>query len=158
MVRLRTVDATLRAEVLGLSPAPEDVRFSGAGADVLPAAERHATRAAVAIVRDGQAVGFLALDPADPICAYAAPAPSVALRAFFVDERFQRQGVARAALRRLPGFVRDGYPEAEIVVLTVNVTNPVAMGVYRRAGFEDTGRLHLTGVHGPQHVLVLALR
>ena len=156
MVELLLVDAALRAQVLALEPAPGQARFSGVASDTLPAAERHRTRRAVAILRDGRPVGFFALDHADPICAYATD-PSVALRAFFVDVASQGQGVASAALRLLPGTVAHWYPGAEAVILTVNVANPVATRLYQRAGFVDTGRLHLGGTVGPQHVLVLPL-
>ena len=157
MVALRPVGADLRDGVLGLAPAPAQARFSGVAVDTLPAAERHPTRRPVAILRRGETVGFFALDDADPICGYAAPGPSVALRAFFVDRRVQRQGIASAALLALPGFVRDAYPEARSIVLTVNVSNPVASVLYERSGFVDTGRLHTGAVTGPQRVLVLDL-
>lgn len=157
MIRLRTIDPSLRERVLVLSPAPDQAQFSGVARDTLPAAERHRTRLAVAILRDEEPVGFLALDDADPICAYTAPEPSVALRAFFVDERFQRQGIASAALRVLPRFVEQHYPGVRSVVLTVNVVNPVAVELYLRAGFVDSGRMHLAGTIGPQNVLVLPL-
>lgn len=155
MIELRTVDAALRPQVLGLAPAAHQVRFSGIAKDTLPAAERHRTRRAVAILRDERAVGFLALDHADPICSYTAPEPSVALRAFFVDRHVQRQGIATDALRRLPRFVIAHYPAAASVVLTVNVSNPVAVALYGRAGFVDTGRLHLGAITGPQQILAL---
>lgn len=157
MISLRTVDAALREQVLDLEPAPGQARFSGVAIDTLPAAERHRTRHAVAILRYDQAVGFLALDHADPICAYTAPDQSVALRAFFVDAHVQRQGIAAAALGALPAFVSTHHREAAFVVLTVNVSNLVAFRLYQRAGFVDTGRVHLGGSMGPQHVLVLAL-
>lgn len=157
MVTLRTVDETLRDAVLDLAPGPGQERFSGAAANTLPAAELHRTRCAVAILREARPVGFLALDDADPICAYGAPQPSVALRAFFVDARFQRRGIAAAALGRLPAFVTAQYPKARSMVLTVNVSNPVATALYQRAGYVDTGRVHVGGTAGPQHVLVLGL-
>jgi RimJ/RimL family protein N-acetyltransferase len=156
MVRLRTVDAAVRDDVLALTPAPGQARFSGLAPDTLPAAERHRTRRAVAVLRDDAPVGFFALDHADPICGYLTE-PSVALRAFFVDAQVQQQGIASAALRALPAFVAERYPAAETVVLTVNVSNPVATRLYQRAGFVDTGRMHLGGTVGPQRVLVLPL-
>jgi RimJ/RimL family protein N-acetyltransferase len=50
------------------------------------------------------------------------------------------------------------FPDAQRLALTVNVTNPVAVRVYRQAGFSDTGRQYLGGALGPQHVLVLDLQ
>jgi len=157
MIRLATVDAALRPRVLRLAPTAEQARFSGVARITLPAAERHPTRHAVAILRDEEAVGLFALDPADRICGYTAPAVSVALRALFVDGRVQRQGIAAGALRALPRFLARHHRAAQSVVLTVNVVNPVAMQLYERAGFVDTGRMHLGGITGPQRVLVLGL-
>lgn len=156
-VTLRTVDATIRGELLRLAPGPGQARFSGLAADTLPAAERHPTRHAVAILHGERPVGFLALDEADPICAYSRPRPSVALRAFFVDARHQEQGIATRALRRLVPFVVAHHPRAEVIVLTVNISNPVAAALYRRAGYGDTGRVHVAGPTGPQHVLERSL-
>jgi RimJ/RimL family protein N-acetyltransferase len=157
MVHLRTVDAALREQVLALEPFPGQARFSGVASETLPAAERHRTRQPVAILRDDEPVGFFALDPADAICGYVA-APSVALRAFFVDAHLQGQGIATAALRVLPLFVGREHPDARAVVLTVNVSNPVARRLYERAGFRGEGRMHLGGAAGPQDVLVLPLQ
>lgn len=157
LTTLRTVDAALRPAVLGLAPAPGQARFSGLAADTLPAAEQHPTRHAVAILLGGLPVGFLALDEADPICAYTLPQGSIALRAFFVDARHQGRGVATRALRRLVPFVAEHHPRGEAIVLTVNLANPVATALYRRAGYADTGRIHLGGPAGPQHVLVRPL-
>ena len=157
-VALQRVDLRLRDRVLRLAPAPAQAPFSGVAVDTLPAAERHPTREPVAVLRAGRPVGFLALDPADDICRYTAPHASVALRAFFVDLRWQGQGIATAALALLPGYALQHYPDAEWLVLTVNVSNPNATRVYLRTGWEDTGQLHHAGGLGPQRVLLQPLR
>ena len=50
------------------------------------------------------------------------------------------------------------YPEANSVVLTVNMSNPAATRVYRNAGFADTGEIHEGGIAGPQLVMRMILR
>ena len=48
-------------------------------------------------------------------------------------------------------------PDATHLALTVNTSNPLAIRVYLRSGFTDTGRLYYGGRLGPQHVLELPL-
>lgn len=148
------VTPQLREAVLVLAPTPEQATFSGAAAQTLPAAEADPRWYPFVMLEQERPVGFFVLDrspsPADP-------AADLVLRSFFVDQAHQRRGVAGQALAALPGLVDRELPGAQLVVLTVNVRNSVARRLYLRHGFIDTGRLHLGGGAGPQHVLRLAL-
>lgn len=148
-------DGPLRAAVLRLAPTPEQEVFSGRADQTLPLAERHPDRHPYALVEDGVPVGFLVLDrtPSD-----ADPSADLLLRGFFVDAAAQGRGVATRMLALLPDVLRDDFPAARSVVLTVNVRNPVARRVYVRGGFTDAGELFLGGSAGPQHVLRLDVR
>jgi RimJ/RimL family protein N-acetyltransferase len=152
-VELRPVSAALRASVLALAPRPEQERYAGRAADTLVAAEADPRRSPVAIVHDGEAVGFFVLHRETPPLAPAGD--DVLLRAFFVDAAAQGRGIATRALGRLPDFVREHLPGIRRVVLSVNVRNPVAIRMYVRAGFSDRGELYHGGAEGPQHVLEL---
>jgi RimJ/RimL family protein N-acetyltransferase len=156
-VTLHALGPDLRARVLALGPRPEQERFAGAPVETLPEAEADPQRQPVAIVADGEPVGFCVLH-LGPGPAGLAPAPSdVLLRAFFVDAQAQGRGIATRALRGLPGFIGRHAPGARRIVLTVNTRNPAAIRAYRKAGFLDQGELYHGGAHGPQHVLELAL-
>jgi RimJ/RimL family protein N-acetyltransferase len=148
-------DAALRERVLALAPRPEQVGYSGTPAQTLRDAERRGSLP-VAIVADGEPVGFFILDRAGVPGATHVPA-AVGLRAFFVDARHQGRGIGGAALRAVPAFTLEHFPGSHAVVLTVNVENAVARRVYEHAGFRRTGDLHLGGALGPQHVLILDL-
>jgi RimJ/RimL family protein N-acetyltransferase len=152
VIELATVTADLRAGVLAIAPLPSQEIYSGHPSLTLRAAEVDPDRRPVAIVEDGTPVGFFVLErggsePAVP--------GGLLLRGFFVDAAAQGRGVATRALAGLASFVRRHEPDARRVVLTVNVENPAAITVYRRAGFADRGELYNGGLAGPQHVLQL---
>jgi RimJ/RimL family protein N-acetyltransferase len=148
-------DAALRERVLALAPRRDQEGYSGTPPQTLHDAERRGSLP-VAIVLGSEPVGFFILDRAGVPGATHLPA-AIGLRAFFVDARHQGRGIAGAALRALPEFARAHFPGARSVVLTVNVDNAIAQRAYLHAGFRRTGDLHLGGVLGPQHVLVLDL-
>lgn len=143
---LSPVTAALRDAVLALAPGPDQEVFSGRAADTLPAAEADPSRHPVALLDgSGCPVGFFVLDETGHLL----------LRAFFVDAAHQRRGHAGRALAALPAYVRERFPQATSVSLTVNVRNVVAYAAYLRGGFVDDGELYLGGPAGPQHVLRL---
>ena len=156
-VSLHPVGSDLRDRVLALGPHPEQVRFAGHPAETLPEAESDPQRQPVAILADGEPVGFCVLHRG-PAPGGLAPTPrDVLLRGFFVDAAAQGRGIATRALTGLPRFVADHAPGARRIVLTVNTRNPAAIRAYRKAGFLDRGELFHGGAHGPQHILELAL-
>ena len=146
-------DDALRERVLALAPRRDQEGYSGVPRHTLADAERRGALP-VAIMADGEPVGFFVLDPAGVPGGQGIRA-SVGLRAFFVDARFQGRGIGGAALAALPEFTHARFPSARAVVLTVNVGNHIARRTYLRAGFRDTGSVHLGGPLGAQQVLVL---
>lgn len=152
MIELVPVDAALRDRVLAIAPLPSQEVYSGHPELTLRTAEADPDRQPVAIVEDGEPVGFFVLDRGD-----SAPAEpgELLLRGFFVDAGAQGRGVATGALDRLAAFVRRHQPGVQRVVLSVNVANRAAIRAYTRAGFADRGDLYHGGSAGPQYVLVL---
>jgi len=165
------VSSTLRDAVLSLAPTPEQepwsgaavlrccgaavLRCCGAAVQTLPDAEADPRRHPFVILDEhGEAAGYFVIDetpsPADP-------SADLVLRAFFVDQGHQRQGLGGRALAALPELVARELPSARTVLLTVNVRNQVARRLYLRHDFSDTGQLYLGGNAGPQHVLRLDL-
>ena len=156
-VSLHPVDPDLRDRVLCLGPRPDQERFAGQAAETLPVAEADPRRQAVAILEDGEPVGFCVLHRG-PGPGGLAPTPAdVLLRSFFVDASAQGRGIATRALTGLPRFVAEQVPGARRIVLTVNTRNPAAIRAYAKAGFLDRGELYHGGGQGPQHILELAL-
>jgi RimJ/RimL family protein N-acetyltransferase len=140
MPQLTEVTDELRARVLRLAPHPEQQRFSGRASDTLALAANPLRRAVVALDDDGELV------------AVHRPG-TVGVRGFYVDARHQGRGIGTAVLRALPAYVREHYPEADRIALTVNVANPAAQRAYFRAGFVDTGERYSAVPGAPQLVL-----
>jgi RimJ/RimL family protein N-acetyltransferase len=153
-IELRPLEDGMRAAVLALGLGPGQEQFSGAPARTLALGDAKPSREHVVIVRGGVPVGYFQLDR-DSVPGAPSGPDVIGLRALLVDVAAQGEGVASAAMAALPAYVRARFPERRRVALTVNVTNPAAIAVYRRAGFSDTGEVYLAGPAGPQHVLVL---
>jgi GNAT superfamily N-acetyltransferase len=153
-LELVPVTAGLRDAVLALAPRPDQSAWSGEARWTLPAAESHPARTPCTVLRDGVPVAFFILDTGSDVALYEPLPGTVGVRALYVDREWQGQGIGTAMLEALPDLARRLYPDAARLALTVNVTNPVAVRVYRRAGFTDTGRVYRGGALGPQYVLV----
>jgi RimJ/RimL family protein N-acetyltransferase len=157
MVHLAPAAPDLHDRLLTLAARPEQERFAGRLAETLPAAEADPDREPVAILEDGEPVGFFVLHRGPGAGALAPEERDVLLRAFLVDAAAQGRGIATRALAALPDFVAARLPGVHRIVLTVNVENPVAIRTYERAGFADSGALYHGGAAGPQHVFELWL-
>jgi RimJ/RimL family protein N-acetyltransferase len=156
-LELVPVTASLRAAVLALAPRPDQSPWSGEARWTLPAAESHPRRTPVTALLDGVPVAFFILDTSQDVALYEPRPGTVGVRALYVDREHQGRGIGTAMVRAMPELARELYPDAERLALTVNVTNPIAVAVYLRAGFTDTGRIYRGGALGPQQVLVLDL-
>jgi len=143
----------LRERVLALRPRPDQESFAGVPPRTLTDAERHGALG-VAVLEADEPVGFFVLD-ARGVPGGGRHPRAVGLRSFFVDARHQRRGIATAALQALPALVAQRFPHADGVVLTVNVTNPIARATYLSAGFRETGARYHGGDLGAQEVLLL---
>ena len=127
---------------LALGVAPEQQRFV---ADSAPIAAIALAKAYVrpaglvwvpyAFSCDGTMVGFSALayqpDSADDYWMFH----------FFIDQRFQRQGLGQQALQLFLGRVREHHAHAQALQLTVHPDNVPAQRLYLGAGFEPTGEV-----------------
>ncbi len=72
---------------------------------------------------------------------------------FFIDQRFQRQGLGKQALQLFLDRVREQHAHAQALQLTVHPDNAPAQRLYLRAGFEPTGEVRF---HEPVYRLALA--
>jgi len=147
-------DDTLRAAVVRLAPTPAQEVWASRAELTLPAADTDPDRTRFAVLDGDQAIGFGVLDRAGYLDELVdAPARAVLLRAFYLDVTAQGGGRGTAAASAVPVLAGALFDDVELVVLTVNVANPVAVAAYRRAGFTDTGTRYLGGDAGPQHLL-----
>jgi len=151
-MKLTEVTDDLRARVLRLAPHVEQQRFSGRASDTLALAANPARRAVTALDDDGEPVAFMILDVGASMVAVHRPG-TVGVRGFYVDARHQRRGIGAAVLAALPDYVREHYPQADRIALTVNVSNTTAQRAYFRAGFVDTGERYAAVPSAPQLVL-----
>lgn len=157
-MRLTEVTPQLRERVTALAPLPEQVRYSGRARDTLALTAATPLRRPVTALDDaGEPFAFLILDTGASMVAVHRPG-TVGVRAFYVAAGHQGRGLGTAVLRALPAYVREHYPDADRIALTVNRQNEVARRAYLRAGFRDTGELYTAGRLGPQHVLELPLK
>ena len=70
----------------------------------------------------------------------------IGLAAFFIDRRYQRQGLGRKAVRNLVQWVRENYPKAVEIETAVDPDNAAARALYESEGFSYTGVVSATGV------------
>jgi RimJ/RimL family protein N-acetyltransferase len=156
-MRLTEVTDELRERVLELAPRRDQQPYSGRARDTIGLVRDTTVRRAVTgLDDDGVPVGFLILDTGPSMIAVHRPG-TVGVRGFYVDAAAQGRGHGTAMLLALPDYVREHYPQAQRIALTVNTQNAPARRAYLRAGFVDTGRIYRGGALGPQHVLERAL-
>jgi diamine N-acetyltransferase len=85
------------------------------------------------VYADDEAVGFVLFAPNEH-------GPGHSIVRFMIDHRFQGQGLGRRALASAVDWVA-AEKQAERVRLTVVPGNTAALGLYRSAGFVETGEI-----------------
>lgn len=139
-VRLREVTAANWRAALDLTVRPEQQRFVSGYAPIAAIALAKAyvrlggaLWLPYAIYAGAEMVGFFAL----------AGEPETTdeywLFHFFIDQRFQGHGYARAALQQTAALVNTRWPQARALQLVVHPENQRAQRLYRAAGFQPTG-------------------
>lgn len=120
--------------------------FDGSGEHVLR----------VSIMAGGLAVGFFVLDGGGGKVPFTPNPNALLLRSMSVNPEHQGKGYAKAALCHpdLPPLSLSLLPDADEIVLGVNVRNRAAAQVYAACGFADTGRRY----QGPQGEQIIMSR
>ncbi|MNH93854.1 hypothetical protein D3C73_464640 [compost metagenome] len=156
-VSLCLYEEKYKEDLLAFELPPEQAEFTGLPEETLSEALANPDKSAVVIARKEQAVGFFILHRGEGIADfYPNTAGAILLRAFLINYASQGQGLARAAMEQLPGFIRTHFPLIREIVLAVNARNIAAASLYSRAGFLDKG-LRRSGHKGPQKVLQYGL-
>jgi ribosomal protein S18 acetylase RimI-like enzyme len=147
------------ARMRHITVAPEQVIYSGTvkmafesddvGVDLHGNFEAHADTE--------QAVGFFKIDHKFPRTYGFARPGDLGVRAFMIDHACQRRGIGSRSMAQVGLYLRNLYPDAQALVLTVNLHNTAAIRAYIKAGIEDTGYIYSGGIAGPQHIMRLQL-
>lgn len=150
----------LQTGVAALELSAGQDAFVGVPAALLATALVDPARHPMAIVADGDVVGFCILHVNAAMDAGWRDADSaVLLRGFMIDRRRQGRGYGTmatlAAVERAELLARELALPAKGVVLGVNERNVAGQVAYGRAGFTDSGQ-YLGGRSGPQRTMYKA--
>ncbi|MGY0693397.1 GNAT family N-acetyltransferase [Virgibacillus sp. FSP13] len=96
-------------------------------------------------------VGFFVLHDWGGARKYSNNEKAILLRAYSIDSRYQRKGIATQSIRILPSFIKNYFPGKDEIVLAVNHNNIHAQRVYKKSGFRDNGG-RVVGRKGEQFV------
>lgn len=144
-----------RDPLRAVTVAPDQIIYSGQPAEALddpdPMIDIHV------ILYGDQVAGMFRIDRAYHTHMAFADPDQPGLRTWLVDRHLQGRGIATDAAMQLKSYLRNHYPEARGIFLTVNLRNPHAREVYLRGGFNDTGDQYPHGDAGPQNILYMPL-
>jgi len=158
VLRVTVADAPLRRAMAGLRVAPAQRHRVGAIADLLADVVQCPGCEPMAIMLGGTPVGYARLDPTARSVAVSDLGPSArGLRSFFIDARWQGRGLGSCALALLLADVAARHPDTRQLALTVDDDNAVALRLYHRAGFVDSGARYHGGPAGSQRLLTRTL-
>jgi len=158
-IRVMLAEPPLHAELLKLRVRPDQDEFVSPVAVTLADSLLCEGSEPMAILLGDEPIGFYRLEESvRSIAGHDMDYPALGLRSFFIDRDWQGRGWGRAVMAAVIDDVETRHPAIEAIVLTVNCRNATALALYLRAGFVDTGELHLGGRSGPQHLLVRKLR
>jgi RimJ/RimL family protein N-acetyltransferase len=146
------------AAVRTLRVNPDQERYSGSPALTLAAAVDDPHCEPMAILADGEVVGFYRLEfAAETIVGARLGATHVGVRAFMIDARHQGSGYGTRAVGALCTDLQQRHPQRRLAVLLVHCRNRAGIAIYRRGGFVDTGQLFAGGHAGPQQLMLRTL-
>ena len=147
-----------RAALLQLGVHPAQRCYVGLIDDLLADELRCPDSEAMAIIHGDTPVGYYRIEHrVRVVTGHDLDQPSLGLRAFFIDWRWQRRGFGALAMQALLADLTTRYPWAAQVALTVNCSNREALALYRRAGFVGMEELYHGGRAGPLWLLTRPL-
>lgn len=116
------------------------LEFTGLPQDIIKRDAKNPDKHLVIIKVRDQVAGFFELDESDDRRRYSDNPKALLLRGYSVNPKFQGRGIATGSIYALPDFIRREFPSFNEVVLGVNARNFPAQALFRKAGFEDTGK------------------
>lgn len=158
-IQVTPVDEATAVAVRALQVRPEQRAFVGDIGFNLDDAQRDRLSEAMAILADGEVIGFYRLDRASrSVLGRWLDRPHLGLRGLLIDRAQQRRGLGLRAIRACCADARRRYRNHDLLALSVSRDNHAAVAAYRRAGFRDTGPLRRGGDAGPEQLMLLTLR
>jgi diamine N-acetyltransferase len=129
-----------QAAVLGLAVTSQQVEFAGTVERSVESckADQDNQIAGLAILENQTVVGFLVLKRGASAPPWADPT-SATVSAMRIDLSCQGKGIGSAALRALPSWVAQNWPDSPLLALSVDEENQSARSAYAKAGFVDLG-------------------
>ncbi len=141
-----------------LALTPQQLRFAGDIAFNVDDARAAPDSDAMAVLLGDTVIGFYRLDYLPTVVSRRTlDRGTVALRAFALDVAWQGRGLGLPTLQACCTDIVLRRPERTTLALNVHASNTIALHLYRRAGFVDSGQTLPGGSAGPQRLLTRAL-
>lgn len=154
LIHVAPVTPTLAVGVRDVQVAPAQAQYVGNTAFNLQDADNDPLSEPMAILRNGQVIGFYRLDFApNSIIGRSLGTPHAGVRAFCIDHRQQGHGYGARAVTAMADDLGKRHPDRRLLVLAVNARNRIAIATYKRAGFIHNGQYVPGGRAGPQLVM-----
>lgn len=130
----------------------EQFQFTAMPAEVIEEAIQNPDKDPMVILHKEKPVGFFILHKSSEYVEEKDASHTILVRALSISMEYQGNGYAKAAMKALPEFVRQLYPEINEIILAVNEGNIAAQQLYLKVGFLDMG-VRKMGIHGLQLIL-----
>lgn len=110
----------------------------------------------IVIVNNIEPIGFFILHSTERVKNYSDNQNAMLLTSLSIDQVKQGKGLAKKSMLLLSEFVSNEFPNCNEIVLAVNHKNIAAQHLYKRVGFQDTGKRRF-GPIGEQFIMNLIL-
>lgn len=152
MVHLVFFDEKYRPQLLDFQLPVNQHRFTGLPSEVLELSIEDVNRYPIVIESSGEAVGFFVLHLGEDISPFSTNSQAILIRALSINNLHQGKGYGKAAMKLVPLFVKNYFPQVNEIVLAVNEKNIGAKKLYDSVGFIDRGERRMGSI-GSQYIL-----
>ena len=108
----------------------------------------------IVILNNMEPIGFFILHSTDRVKDYSDNPNAILLTSLSIDQVKQGKSLAKNAMLLLSKFVLNEFPNCNEIVLAVNHKNIAAQHLYKKVGFQDTGKRRF-GPIGEQFIMNL---
>lgn len=110
----------------------------------------------IVVLENQKPVGFFLLHTTNRVKEFSENPHAMLLTALSINFVDQGKGYGKGAMSLLKEFVNKEFPSCNEIVLAVNHKNIAAQQMYRKVGFQDTGRRKI-GPIGEQFIMSLKM-